>query len=207
MRTVKDGVKPAKRAPSRASAMKAVSTKKASIKSSIKASTKTSEAASKKVAPARARGTSQAKKKVAARPAKAFKSTAKSAGKRGKTRPVRLRAALLRTVDKQLNLQRDEIRDLFRLDQGVGQGVSHEGEDDVDRANFDASRDLALSLSTAEREALVLIQEAFGRLDQGSFGSCSHCSTTIAEERLLAIPWARHCVDCQELEERGLLNP
>jgi RNA polymerase-binding transcription factor DksA len=28
----------------------------------------------------------------------------------------------------------------------------------------------------------------------------------MSEKRLTAIPWSRHCVDCQELEEKGLLE-
>ena len=132
---------------------------------------------------------------------------AKAAAARPKRRDGRIRAGLLKTVAKRLTEQRHEILSLYRLDQGVGQSVSHEGEDDVDRANFNSSRELALSLSTGEREALRLIGEAMDRLGQDSYGSCSNCNETIAEERLLVIPWARHCVDCQELEERGLLNP
>ncbi len=176
MSTGKEGSKLAKRAPR---APKAVAAK-------VKGSAATKTVASKKKGVAKARST--------------------SAAKRGSARRGRIAVSLLKTIDKQLNLQRNEILSLYRLDQGVGRGVSHEGEDDVDRANFDASRDLALSLSTAERESLQLIQEALGRLDRGSYGSCSNCSVTIAEERLLSIPWARHCLDCQELEEGGLLS-
>jgi RNA polymerase-binding transcription factor DksA len=28
----------------------------------------------------------------------------------------------------------------------------------------------------------------------------------MAEKRLNAVPWAPHCVDCQELAEKGLLE-
>jgi DnaK suppressor protein len=107
-----------------------------------------------------------------------------------------------------LKEQRDEIMCLFRQDLGVGQGSSssHEGEDDVDRANFDFSREMALSMSTGEREVLRLIAEALDRLSVGVYGTCSNCSRSITEARLVALPWARHCVDCQELDEKGLLG-
>ena len=116
--------------------------------------------------------------------------------------------ALRNDLEIRLKEQRDEIRSLFRQDLDVGQGgtSSHAGEDDVDRANFDFSRELALSMFDGEREVLMLISEALERLKVGAYGSCSNCSRSIAEARLVAIPWARHCVDCQELEEKGLLG-
>jgi len=52
----------------------------------------------------------------------------------------------------------------------------------------------------------VLISEALERLDAGSYGACRNCDNPIAGARLDAVPWTRHCIDCQELEERGLLN-
>ena len=115
---------------------------------------------------------------------------------------------LHREIEIRLKEQREEIMSLFLQDLGVGQGGSsnHEGEDDVDRANFDFSREMALSMSTGEREALRLIGEALDRLSGGVYGSCSNCNRSISEARLLAIPWARHCVECQELDEKGLLG-
>ena len=65
---------------------------------------------------------------------------------------------------------------------------------------------MALSMSTGERESLRLIGEALDRLSGGVYGSCSNCNRSISEVRLLAIPWARHCVECQELDEKGLLG-
>ena len=109
------------------------------------------------------------------------------------------------SLGAKLNQKHAEILDLFRLDLGVGQGTSHEGDDNVDLANFHSNRELALSLSTGEREVLALINEALDRLQRGEYGSCSNCTETIHDERLMAIPWARHCVACQELEEKGLL--
>jgi len=105
-----------------------------------------------------------------------------------------------------LQEQRQEILDLLRQDLIVGQNLGQDGDDEVDRANIDFNRELALALSTGEREVLQQIGEALERLSEGSYGNCSNCERTIAEERLEAIPWARHCVECQELEEKGLLS-
>ena len=60
---------------------------------------------------------------------------------------------------------------------------------------FEQQRDLALR----ERAALLLaeIRAALGRLDEGTFGRCTNCGRPIASERLEALPWAAHCIDCQ----------
>jgi DnaK suppressor protein len=43
-------------------------------------------------------------------------------------------------------------------------------------------------------------------MDEGTYGRCSNCGSTISIQRLQAIPWARYCIDCQELAEKGMLS-
>ena len=43
-------------------------------------------------------------------------------------------------------------------------------------------------------------------LDDSGYGKCIRCGQAVPEKRLEAVPWARHCVSCQELHERGLLT-
>jgi DnaK suppressor protein len=50
-----------------------------------------------------------------------------------------------------------------------------------------------------------LIEEALDRLAEGTFGECINCGEEITPKRLDAIPWAPHCIRCQELQEQGLL--
>ena len=51
------------------------------------------------------------------------------------------------------------------------------------------------------------VSEALRRLEDGTFGYCENCRTPIKEERLQAIPYARHCIACAEkLETGGRLN-
>ncbi|HEX2464769.1 MAG TPA: TraR/DksA C4-type zinc finger protein, partial [Thermoanaerobaculia bacterium] len=107
---------------------------------------------------------------------------------------------------QRLDEHRREILHLYRHDLDVGLDAFRDGDDEIDRANFDSDRDLALSLSDSEREVLLQIEEALGRIASGEFGSCTSCSKPIGEQRLHAIPWARYCIDCQELEEKGLLG-
>lgn len=42
------------------------------------------------------------------------------------------------------------------------------------------------------------IREALERIDDGEYGHCGECDEPISKKRLEAIPWARHCIECQE---------
>lgn len=100
-----------------------------------------------------------------------------------------------------------EILDLYQHDLKVGQQAQDEGTDDlVDRANNAYSREFMLHLSGQERDTLIRIEGALRRLDAGSFGVCELCGEKIGRLRLEAIPWADLCIDCQEKDEKGLLD-
>jgi DnaK suppressor protein len=66
---------------------------------------------------------------------------------------------------------------------------------------FEQQRDLALR----ERNEIQLeaIEGALQRLDDGTFGTCARCGRPIAAERLEALPWASHCIECQRAVGRG----
>jgi DnaK suppressor protein len=116
------------------------------------------------------------------------------------------RAGVVDRLARRLDEHRREILHLYRHDLDVGLDAFRDGDDEIDRANFDSDRDLALSLSDSEREVLLQIEEALRRIARGDYGSCTSCSKPIGDQRLHAIPWARYCIDCQELEEKGLLG-
>jgi RNA polymerase-binding transcription factor DksA len=48
-------------------------------------------------------------------------------------------------------------------------------------------------------------QEALDRISDGAYGECVNCGQDIQVKRLEALPWARYCIKCQELQEQGLL--
>ena len=106
-----------------------------------------------------------------------------------------------------LQKQRDEILDMYKQDLKAGQESADDGtEDIVDRANNAYNRELMFSLSDAERTTLLQIENALLRMDEGAYGRCANCGQTINVLRLEAVPWARFCIDCQELAEKGLLE-
>ncbi len=110
-------------------------------------------------------------------------------------------------LKRNLEVQRQEILDMYERDLRIGQETSDEGAEDlVDRANSSYNREFLLSLSGSERDLLKEIEGALGRLEAGDYGACSACEEKIPAKRLQAVPWARYCIDCQELVEQGLLQ-
>jgi DnaK suppressor protein len=108
---------------------------------------------------------------------------------------------------QRLEKQRQDILDMYKRDLRVGQETSDDGtEDIVDRANNSYHRELMFALSDSERQLLLQIEEALARMDAGTYGHCVHCGDPIAMPRLQAVPWARYCIDCQELQEKGMLE-
>jgi RNA polymerase-binding transcription factor len=79
-------------------------------------------------------------------------------------------------------------------------------QDPADMAANAYTKELLVSMSANDRQLLKLIDEALFRIEDGDYGKCVHCGQPIQEKRLEAVPWARHCLRCQDLNERGLLT-
>ena len=79
-------------------------------------------------------------------------------------------------------------------------------QDIADKAVSSYVREFLYSLNDSERSTIQQIDQALLRIDGGSYGFCLNCGNPLNEKRLTAIPWSRHCVDCQELAEKGLLE-
>lgn len=80
-------------------------------------------------------------------------------------------------------------------------------QDPADMAANAYTKELLMSMSTNDRQLLESIDAALYRIAGGDYGKCDHCEEPIQEKRLEAVPWARHCLRCQDLNERGLLIP
>jgi DnaK suppressor protein len=78
-------------------------------------------------------------------------------------------------------------------------------QDIADKAVSSYTREFLYSLTDGERSTLLQIDDALGRIDDGTYGMCINCGQAMAEKRLTAVPWAPYCVDCQELAEKGML--
>ena len=71
--------------------------------------------------------------------------------------------------------------------------------------NFD--RDFALSLLSADQDAVYEIEEALKRIEKNTYGICELTGKPIPRKRLEAIPWTRFTVEAQaQLEREGALR-
>jgi RNA polymerase-binding transcription factor len=79
-------------------------------------------------------------------------------------------------------------------------------QDPADMAANAYTKELLVSMSDNDRQLLNSIDEALERIEEGEYGKCARCGEALPEKRLDAVPWARHCIRCQDLQERGLLG-
>jgi DnaK suppressor protein len=106
-----------------------------------------------------------------------------------------------------LRAKQKELLDSFQRDKAAGNASPDDGIQDLaDKAASAYSKELNFSLSDTERNLLMLIEESFNRMRDGSYGTCTNCGAVIGEKRLQAVPWTPFCIDCQELQEKGMLQ-
>lgn len=79
-------------------------------------------------------------------------------------------------------------------------------QDPADMAANAYTKELLVSMSANDRQLLDSIDAALERIEEGKYGKCVNCGQPIQEKRLEAVPWARLCLRCQDLNERGLLT-
>jgi DnaK suppressor protein len=83
-----------------------------------------------------------------------------------------------------------------------GMGDDAEGyPDPTDRGSLESDRNLVLRIRDRERKLISKIDEALGRIADGSFGLCEECSEPIAVERLKARPVTTLCIECKAAQE------
>ena len=68
----------------------------------------------------------------------------------------------------------------------------------LDEVQLAAERELVVISRDLESGLLREVRSALERLKDGSFGVCLSCEEPIAPRRLNAVPWASHCLSCQE---------
>ena len=111
----------------------------------------------------------------------------------------------LESYKKKLEVKREELQRLMSLAEQEGRATDDATQDIADKAANSYTKEFLFSQSNNERFILQLVDEALERIKNGGFGACVHCSEEVQTKRLEAVPWARHCIACQEKQEQGLL--
>jgi DnaK suppressor protein len=106
---------------------------------------------------------------------------------------------------KKLETKREELLHTMSLAEEEGRASDDATQDIADKAANSYTKEFLFSQSNHERFILQLVDEAMERIKNGGYGTCVHCQEEVQQKRLEAVPWARHCIACQEKQEQGLL--
>jgi RNA polymerase-binding transcription factor DksA len=93
---------------------------------------------------------------------------------------------------------------LHALEGESGGGLSDVPTHLADLGNASYEEEMTLTLLENQEELLQECNAALGRIAKGAFGRCEECHRPIAQSRLQACPYARHCVACaRKLESQA----
>jgi RNA polymerase-binding transcription factor DksA len=119
--------------------------------------------------------------------------------------------ALRRQLQKALERLQPEVQGIAEQTQNAssGQGTTELSNAPMHLADVGTEEFLhALNATLLENETFLLteIRAAIERIDNGQFGRCEICHSKIADERLRALPHARHCIRCATENEQPQVN-
>jgi DnaK suppressor protein len=107
---------------------------------------------------------------------------------------------------KRLLEKQDELLRLVSKSDQDGREADEEGTQDIaDKAANAYTKEFLFHQSNDNRLTIQLVSEALDRLKNGSYGHCLACNQEVQVKRLDAVPWARHCIECQEKQDQGLM--
>lgn len=107
---------------------------------------------------------------------------------------------------KRLLMKQAELLHLVTKSEQDGREADEEATQDVaDKAANSYTKEFLFHQSDENRRILQLVNEALKRIKNGGYGLCVACHEEVQQKRLDAVPWARHCIECQEKQDQGLL--
>lgn len=100
-------------------------------------------------------------------------------------------------VRNRLLLRRQQLLSRYRdgVERAGEELEAHESEE-VERATEQWDVRVLSSLGDADLRELSGIVAAIRRIDEGTYGVCTHCDRRIEPARLAALPEATSCIDC-----------
>ena len=107
---------------------------------------------------------------------------------------------------KRLVTTQDELLRLVTKSERDGREADEEATQDIaDKAANSYTKEFLFHQSDENRRLLQMVNEALERVKDGTYGLCVSCQGEVQAKRLEAVPWARHCIECQEKQDQGLL--
>jgi DnaK suppressor protein len=102
--------------------------------------------------------------------------------------------------------KRESLTHMVQRTEGYGREKEPDTQDMADMAVESYTKEFMFGKSSGDRIILKQIDDAIHRIDTNSYGECTHCEEPIQSKRLEAVPWARHCIECQGKFEKGRLE-
>jgi|GEM_PF-903975 RNA polymerase-binding protein DksA len=110
---------------------------------------------------------------------------------------IEMRKRLLHEVDSTEEALRDDV---VKPGQ-ISSLPTHAADADVE------GLDSQVAISLNEESLLEQVEGAIERLQTGTYGVCQQCGHTIGMERLQAVPYAAHCIECARDEHLPIKKP
>ncbi|MGI9558807.1 MAG: TraR/DksA family transcriptional regulator [Thermodesulfobacteriota bacterium] len=180
-------------------AAKTVKKKKtAPVKKTVKtpAAKPSKKAAAKKTAVKKTAKAAPPKKTPAKKSSAPKKTSASPAGSKYGKR-------FLDEISKELLLMKDRlVKDVARSVKQESDHLKFDVGDFYDKASDDRERILSLIFSERERNKLDQIEDALGRIEEGTYGICEMTGEKIGEDRLRVMPFAKFTIEAQEEIEK-----
>src|SRR5215472_17058621 len=108
---------------------------------------------------------------------------------------------------KRLLARRDElVKTITRTEEEGRQADDDPTVDLAEKAANSYTKEFLFGQTNTDRAMLNMIDEALKRIRNDEYGTCLNCQEDMQQKRLEAVPWAKHCITCQEKKEQGLLE-
>ena len=99
--------------------------------------------------------------------------------------------------------QRRQATEDLRADRTTALEGDDRAEDIGEMSELDLNRSVAFALAARESHLIQDIDDALGRIENGTYGQCVRCGKPLYEERLKVIPAAKYGPKCQAAIEAG----
>jgi DnaK suppressor protein len=107
---------------------------------------------------------------------------------------------------KKLVTRREELmKTIARTEEEGRQADDDPTVDLADKAANSYTKEFLFGMTNTDRVILNQIEAALKRIDNDDYGVCANCQEELQQKRLEAVPWAKHCISCQEKAEKGQL--
>ena len=105
---------------------------------------------------------------------------------------------------KKLVARREELmKTIARTEEEGRQADDDPTVDLADKAANSYTKEFLFGMTNTDRVILNQIEAALKRINADDYGVCANCQEELQQKRLEAVPWAKHCISCQEKDEKG----